>query len=476
MSDFVLRPGTSPLPGEITSAAAAHQKLPAISTSLENERFLCHFDDPSQTLIESAQPLGEGLPPPSELPQSLLGGFKQLVSSHAGPLRMMLLTIPNYVVHQDALATIFRELPRVLPSDTHFVILTHAGARTTVEGWFERDDHAGCDECRITQVADEVAFTMWAEDPYAVGVDESRRPVLIEPQVFDRNADDLIASFVAPGAGFGRVASPLIFQGGNVLIGDNFYLVGADYLRLSLQTIEDNGTMAGKDGQFTPEIKAAIQRYFLDSGRRAHFLGCDMPLHGQNVIHTPLPMGPDGAVVDVREHIQNGSNPGTAQPIFHIDMFVTLVGRAAPGAPFRILVGDPRCAAKVLNIELPDHAQADAFDELAAKLADHEEFTVERNPLPYVHLDFHRRQDDTFHRWWYYASANNAIVERRPDRRPRVWLPSFGFAPWPELAATDMLNYTIWDNFGFDVTMMPNCHALAQNLGVIHCIKKYLAR
>ena len=48
-----------------------------------------------------------------------------------------------------------------------------------------------------------------------------------------------------------------------------------------------------------------------------------------------------------------GNKPGTVQPLFHIDMFVTLAGRAEDGR-YRVLVGDPHLAAQILA--MPDSA------------------------------------------------------------------------------------------------------------------------
>ena len=56
---------------------------------------------------------------------------------------------------------------------------------------------------------------------------------------------------------------------------------------------------------------------------------------------------------------------GTFQPIFHIDMFVTLVGLGADGA-FELLVGSPRLADERLGVSSP-YALDDVYDTIAAK-------------------------------------------------------------------------------------------------------------
>ena len=44
------------------------------------------------------------------------------------------------------------------------------------------------------------------------------------------------------------------------------------------------------------------------------------------------------------------------------------------------------------------------------------------------------------------------------------------------LAAVDRRNQEIWEGLGFTTHLLPDCHPLAEALGVVHCIKKYLGR
>ena len=352
----------------------------------------------------------------------------------------------------------------------HFVILTHNGAVSDVSEWFARRHGQECRACRIVAVADEIDFMMWAEDPYVAGLDESGRHALLEPDDFDRSADDLIATLIAPHAALARRRSPLIFEGGNILVGDTFYLVGADHLLATWTWVSVHTKLQDPDSD---QIQHAIRRDFLDPGRQVHFLGCNDFLMSDQSISTAV-LDSHGHPMLVQEHIAICSPSNTLQPIFHLDMFVTLAGRDTENGKFRILVGDPKLAADVAGIDLPDHGQAKAFDEIAAKLAAHKDFCVIRNPLPYVFRDYD--VDGSHFRWRYYASSNNAIVQDCEKAGRRVWLPSFGFDPWCELKATDAMNRAIWESLGYEVTMMPNCHELAENMGVLHCLKKFLNR
>lgn len=164
-----------------------------------------------------------------------------------------------------------------------------------------------------------------------------------------------------------------------------------------------------------------------------------------------------------------GSTPGSSQPLFDLDTFVSLCGRGADGR-YRVLVGDPRRAAEATGHPLPDHAHVHLFDEVADGLA-RLGFTVTRNPLPLVHVD------DAFARTrtWYHATANNVLAEIDGGVR-RVWLPTYGGETHPHLAETDRLNAELWRGMGFDVHPLPDFHVFAQGLGAAHCLHKCLAR
>jgi hypothetical protein len=160
-----------------------------------------------------------------------------------------------------------------------------------------------------------------------------------------------------------------------------------------------------------------------------------------------------------------GNRPGTTQPIFHIDMFITLAGRGSDGR-YRVLVGDPRAAAQLLGSDLPVHAMAPVFDDVAAGLG-RQGFDVHRNPLPLVYVDDPDRRE----RLWYFASSNNALVDGEV-----VYLPSYGHGTWAALATTDQANEQLWHRLGFQVRFLADFHPFAENLGAAHCITKYLAR
>ena len=145
------------------------------------------------------------------------------------------------------------------------------------------------------------------------------------------------------------------------------------------------------------------------------------------------------------EEIHAGNQPGTRQPIFHIDMFVSLAGRGADGR-YRVLVGDPREAARLTGEPLQAHAMAPVFDDIARDLA-RRGYDVTRTPLPLVYAD----DTEARVRSWYFATSNNVLVHAPAGERPAVFIPTYAHGPFAAtLAATDRRNAEIWEGLGYD--------------------------
>ena len=194
--------------------------------------------------------------------------------------------------------------------------------------------------------------------------------------------------------------------------------------------------------------------------------------------------------------VYQGNHEGTAQPLFHIDMFLTLAGRS-PSGRYRVLVGDPSLAPAAPSTSARGYSMQNVYDAIAKSLEPR--FDVIRNSLP---LTFYTKkiqvsalnqpQDPDLHaiyleltnaglsevdlRSWYFATANNALVQDAPTDR-HVWLPTYGQDPnYTYLKGSDAANRELWESFGYTVTELPSFHRLARGLGAVHCIQKYLAR
>jgi hypothetical protein len=382
----------------------------------------------------------------------------RLVSSCGGRIDRILLTIPTYAAAE--YAYVYQGLLSQLPSHTRFVIACHEAAMTTVQGWVVTADAK--DRAEIFAMPDHLHFSVWAEDGYVVAGDQdSNRTYFVEPFAFPRYADGLIADFAANATDLENTQTPLYFQGGNVLIGDDFFLIGADYPARSLEYLKSH--LVRPEGVDPAAFIKSLYNEYLDRDRKLHYVASTIPVPVQQKRPTTI----DGQQWD--EILFMGNAPGTSQPLFHIDMFITLVGRDA--GRFQVLVGDPRLAAQTLEEPVSPNAMVEVFDNIAKGMS-LLGFEVLRNPLPLVYVD----DPDERVRRWYFATSNNCLVQNSKSDGKVVWLPTYGHGSWQKLSSTDLANKRIWEQRGFEVRLLGDFHPFAANLGALHCIKKYLAR
>lgn len=389
----------------------------------------------------------------------------KLVSSAHGAISQLLLTIPAYAVkpaggQTNPIAAAYKDLLSKLPATIKFTVVTHASVEPTVTQWFKM---AGLNSVEVLAVPDHLHFSVWAEDGYVVAKDAaSGETFFVEPFEFPRYADGLIADFVSNGTSLSHTQAPLYFQGGNVLIGDDFFFIGADYPANSLKYI--NKVIVPASGEKPFDTVHRLYGEYMDKARTLHYVGSTIPVPSE----TTRPIVIDGE--QWTEVLYMGNKQGTVQPLFHIDMFITLAGRDAAGK-YQLVVGDPSLAAKALGVPLWPHAMQEVFDNVAKGLQKLG-FLVTRNPLPLVYVD----DPSTKERLWYFATANNALVQITDAGEKNVWLPAYGFGNWTSLSETDKMNVKIWESLGFKATLLSDFHPFAENLGAVHCIKKYLGR
>ncbi len=381
-----------------------------------------------------------------------------LVSSVFGSIERLLFTAPSYVFDYPAYSQPYQDLLGKLPGNTDFFFLVHERARQSLETMIAAVGAQA--RSTIVEAPDFMRFTVWAEDAYAVTQEGGAgTSFLVEPASFARAQDALIADIMAAATDLDLDHASLYYQGGNILIGDDFWLLGTDYPNRSLAL----GLVVPEPGETKLE---AVQRAYggrLDSQKQLFLVGSTIPVPSQ--AEQQFTMNGQTWV----EELYAGNSPGTVQPMFHIDMFVTLAGRSSNGTPIA-LVGDPRLASDILQEPLLPQAMAPVYDDIAAKLVA-QGFEVVRNPLPLVYQDDPSRR----RRYWYFATSNNALVQVVGASK-QVWLPTYGYGDWSDLQATDNANRDVWEGLGFTVEMLGDFHPFAFNLGAVHCIKKYLLR
>lgn len=389
----------------------------------------------------------------------------RIVSSAHGALRHLLFCYPSYAGGDDVFREVFADLFRQLPAAVALTVVAHPSVVGDLEAILEAE-RPGAD-ATIVEAPDYLHFTVWAEDPYVVVEDGGSTPArrfLVEPFTFPRGGDSVVADLVAEATELQSTQSPLFFQGGNVLIGDDFVLIGVDYLSETLDTFLRYRPVLGM-----PDDPGAAQGFVVDLFRRTFDPGRELLFAGTRL------RVPDAETrtltIDGEEWTEVlYSGTGHHQPIFHIDMFVSLTGRDPEGR-YRLLVGSPALADDVLGRPRLRHALSEVFDDVARQL-EAQGFEVLRNPLPLTYVDDPVLKE----RFWYFATSNNCLVQIDEAEGNHVWLPTYGHGAWSDLAATDAANRSIWEELGFTVRQLADFNVFAQNLGSVHCIKKYLGR
>ncbi|GAB3200030.1 hypothetical protein ABID22_003046 [Pontibacter aydingkolensis] len=386
-----------------------------------------------------------------------------LVPSADGALEGLLLTIPAYAVlgPNNPLWNIYQDLILKLPAYTKLHILAHESVCNLLEEWLQ--NHKMENQALVHTVPDSIKMTVWAEDDFELVQDKADSVLyMVQPHSNRRTGDENAAFHTSKVFEWPRVKVPVYFEGGNILVGDNFFLIGADY---AVDTYLDmNGSMEPDDMNHLSRAMSELYGKYLDSERKLFLVGSTVQI--PSVKKEKLVIEGEEWTEEYFSH----NSEGTVQPIFHIDMFITLAGRNQEGK-YQLLVGDPRMAAEMLKNDFMTRLNPDAFDDIAnllSKLG----FDVIRNPLPLVHID----DPEVKLRKWYYATYNNALVEIKSPEAKTVWLPTYGYGCWEELKRTDEENKRIWEKLGFNVIYLADFHPFVEFSGSVHCIKKYVRR
>jgi len=324
-------------------------------------------------------------------------------------------------------------------------IVAHEAAIPRIRALLQRVGRGQGVDC-IT-APDSAALWGWAQDRCVVCRDE-RTGASVVVHGLSIEAQDTARYVATAQPGARTVTTALRLEGGNILADGEFCFVGAD--------------LADDNAAFLERFAAEME-----SRRAIVPVGAEAPLVRRGPTRFALHPGD----LRWREAVDRSlSRSGTLQPVFHLDMFMTLAGRGSDGRLW-VLVGDPYAASLLIGVPLPDGFPQPAFDEIA-RLVERQGCAVIRNPLPFIYHD----DPDARMREWFYASSNNAWVEQVEEGPSRVWLPQYGFGAWPELKATDEANAAIWQGLGFEVVPAGDFLPLADQLGALNCVSKILER
>jgi hypothetical protein len=420
-----------------------------------------------------------------------------LISSFSGSIDRILFCFPAWAPQDPALAPAYQSVISALRKGTKFIVAHHESALPAVQAWFDAAGHAA-DDVTFVGLPDYVNLTDWAEDAYVALTDMADGSVyLVEPWEFRRAGDALIADAVEERCDVRATQAPLIFQGGNCLIGDRFWYLGKDYFADTIALLTGSRPpVQVPDGTPVETFAEDLFRKHVDARRQLTLIGINKALSIREYIGR---REGNAYYLDIP-----ANGVGSYQPIFHIDMFITLVGPNPQGI-FEVLVGSPAEADKLLGTKSP-YALNEVYDAIAADLTNRG-VSVRRNPL--VHrstivnqVSLKQLKDLTSTpgyeplvpavqeldaagasaatrvqvRDYYHITWNNCLVENSATFGKHVYLPTFGHGPNQDLRQIDCAMTALWEQLGFTVHALGDFDAFARRQGVVHCIKKYVGR
>ncbi len=249
-----------------------------------------------------------------------------LISSAHGRILDLLLCLPAYALEnpqENPLWERMRHLMLALPAHTHFTLATHRRTNNLLANLLQEANLTH--RCRILAVDNQIDFTIWAQDPIAVGKDsQSGDHYILEPHTFLRSGDAYLADLLASAVGYRHTQAPLYFEGGNILVADDFFFLGADYPVETIQYIGDMVTL--QPGETRAQAVKKLFQQYLDKRRKLLVLGSTVPIPEQET----RTFQKDGK--EWKEHYYMKNEEGSVQPLFHIDMFVSLAGEMRRGS------------------------------------------------------------------------------------------------------------------------------------------------
>jgi hypothetical protein len=395
-------------------------------------------------------------PPPANPPQVTPPSLAPTLASNSRPHGETSL-LPHA---EQRIAHLFLAAPQRLPGAADGMmerVLRLAGHFPKISVAIHAEDLGGFDALlgdpmlsnRISAIAvpDGADLWTWVQDRFLLLEDEAGMPWLAGASPRGGDATSSAAARACGAAGW--VAPDMPLAGGNVLAGPDTCFLGADLCREHPDAFK---------WRFGLEI---------ETRRAIRVVGGRAPLPRCGPRRFEIREGDLSWREDVDRVI---AFDGARQPAFHLDLFLTPAGHARDGRQ-RVLLGDPAWASALTGVPLPDGFPLEAFRAIDEDLrcAGYE---VVRNPLPFVYFDDRVARL----REWFYASANNCLVEGSGTAQARVFLPEYGFGAWPELGVTDAINAEIWQELGYDVVRGGDFLPLADSLGALNCVAKVLSR
>ncbi len=441
------------------SFIAARSKNDEIASVMENHK--SEITPSTLTRLNDSESLQEVLKQEKTLPATLsarrlsekilLNTQPKIVPSCHGRIENLLVTIPWYrsggqISYLDKDRRHFESLYRLLGDNRKYTVLCHPLHKKAIDDWFPNLQNLS----KIYCLSPRFAYSIWAQDAYIALRSGACDSVLTEGVLFPRYDDMTIADDVALQSDIKVWPSTLYFQGGNILGGPDYTLIGEDY-------IFKNETRYGTETR--DKVIDAFQALF----------GTDIvPLGGCN-----------SAAYDL---LDNGVFSGLGfQPLFHIDMYVTPTGVTGTSGKEIILLGRPSKAYDAIGRyseeEIYNNPNLDRyFDETEEQLSDR--FEVQHLPLLPTYGNLNLSDED---KRYYWLTFNNVVIENFGSER-NVLMTTYS-QDYVEYRTDPVIRRDleqaakeVWKRVGYKVHCTDGLEDLAHGSGSIHCITKAVSR
>jgi len=325
------------------------------------------------------------------------------------------------------------------PASIWFALVTHSRAAPAMRCWL--DAHADLNRIRVIDVEDSLRFSVWVSDIF-VFCEENGRMVVYAPCQFPRAEDARLAERIARALGLPCLRSELFFQGGNLLVTRAGVLIGADDVSALAET---------RPGMPRADI-ARLYAKTLGQGTTVLELGATDRIYGERG-------RAHGSRAGWTSRIYPGTPQNGSQPIFHIDLCVTLLGGR------RVAVGDPVLAGELCQATRADPGVAEGLNAFAATLA-RAGFDVVRVPLAFL-----QAEDPVNHSLASFPALSQNVIADFGTRR--VFVPSAAdLAPFEGLASLDAVHLALWEENGFSPVLLDDLKPVFHRLGGPRCLVK----
>ncbi len=381
------------------------------------------------------------------------------VSSVYGKIDQILLAIDGdyQSVEPFRVESFYKELFIAFADRVSFVVMGHFGhgAEERLRETLQRE---GLDPELVqvhTPLADNAEHELrhqqgpFVQDPFVVMESQHGETLLLEPYRGQLNQNAFLAEQFADVTGFALLPTRYLLEGGNILIGDDYALVGRNLLERNRQKFFADKDPKEAEAIITRDLKRALGMRYL------FWIGSDTALQH------PL--------------AAQWAGPEALQPFYHLDLFLTLGGKSKMGDEIILLAEidttsfDPQpTPAQFVAIAHLNAALKSIKDQLQAYSDNHAgpRFLIEEIPMS-GKINGEGDQLD-----FVPYSYNNAQVEWYHGVS-RIYLPSFP----NRHSIEDRLRENL-PGLGFNrITFIQyDMEQFALRKGGLHCLTKVLRR